>query len=352
MKKTLFAALALVSMASCSNEEVLEVAQKEAIGFENAFVNNSTRSVEDPSFTSEENGKMFSNFAVYGFVNGATLFNGTEVKGSGFGDNATWNYEGNQYWVGGAKYNFAAIAPLTNGNWNKASSSVDNTNKIVTTLDFTNNGITDLLYAANEQYTATATGNSKVGFTFNHILSKVKFTFVNQYTSTGATIRVENIHVTNAHESGSVTLTLGNETNPIVANWTVDEPTLNIDFGNAALASVDAKEPFGWDITEGTNKMESYNERFIIPGSEHTYIVTFDVQLLINGAEVTKYSHQAEVKFTPVEGHSYNITTVITPSNIDPANPNQQRIEFTVTEIDDWTPGTNPEDITTTTPVQ
>ena len=38
MKKTLFAALALAFVASCSNEEVVEMAQKEAIGFDNAFI--------------------------------------------------------------------------------------------------------------------------------------------------------------------------------------------------------------------------------------------------------------------------------------------------------------------------
>ena len=69
MKKTLFAALALVAMASCSNEEVLEVAQKEAIGFENAFVNNSTRSVVDPSKTATD---FHSAFKVFAFVDSAT----------------------------------------------------------------------------------------------------------------------------------------------------------------------------------------------------------------------------------------------------------------------------------------
>ena len=72
MKKTLFAALALAFVASCSNEEVVEMAQKEAIGFDDAFINNSTRSTIDPSYT-ETN--MFVDFGVYGFVEGSTLFN-------------------------------------------------------------------------------------------------------------------------------------------------------------------------------------------------------------------------------------------------------------------------------------
>ena len=116
MKKTLFAALALVSMASCSNEEVLEVAQKEAIGFENAFVNNSTRSVSDPSYASN---KMFNNFKVYGFVNGSALWaEGEDVTGP-----TTWTYANTQYWINGANYTFHAVAPATG--WTKTAANIN-----------------------------------------------------------------------------------------------------------------------------------------------------------------------------------------------------------------------------------
>lgn len=54
MKKIFLIGLAATAMlASCSNDETVEMAQQKAIGFSNAFVNNGTRSVEDPSFTKD-----------------------------------------------------------------------------------------------------------------------------------------------------------------------------------------------------------------------------------------------------------------------------------------------------------
>ena len=54
MKKLFMIGLAATAMlASCSNDETMEMAQQKAIGFSNAFVNNGTRSIVDPSFTKE-----------------------------------------------------------------------------------------------------------------------------------------------------------------------------------------------------------------------------------------------------------------------------------------------------------
>ena len=46
MKKIFLIGLAATAMlASCSNDETVEMAQQKAIGFSNAFVNNGTRSI-------------------------------------------------------------------------------------------------------------------------------------------------------------------------------------------------------------------------------------------------------------------------------------------------------------------
>ena len=138
MKKTLFAALALVSMASCSNEDVLEVAQKEAIGFDNAFVNNSTRSVNDPSKTKDA---FYDAFKVYAFVNGATLLDNKTVSKT----NGAWSYGDPQYWINGATYNFTAYAPKSDDLVVTANTT---TTKDKLALTFTNNeGTVDVLYA-------------------------------------------------------------------------------------------------------------------------------------------------------------------------------------------------------------
>ena len=328
MKKTLFAALALAFVASCSNEEVVEMAQKEAISFENAFVNNSTRSVNNPSYSSTagEGKGMFDKFQVYGFVEGAALWtDGETVTGP-----TTWSYTNTQYWINGADYTFHAVAPATG--WTKTAATAEGG----VSLSFTNDGKSDVLYS-----TATAQGkpkgeNSTVALTFRHILSKVKFSFENAYNSASSTIKVSNIHITNAHNTGNVVL------NGDATTWSAHNENLDLDFGDATTddATTDEATAYGYGTT-----LESYNELLLIPGIEYTYNVTFTVHLLVSGEEIDTYDHDVNVKFTPAAGNSYDILAKIDPKNIDPENPDgQEAIQFTVTNITGWT-GNNVDDI-------
>ena len=63
MKKLFMIGLAATAMlASCSNDETVEMAPSKAIGFSNAFVNNGTRSIVDPSFTTKTFRKFWKIF--------------------------------------------------------------------------------------------------------------------------------------------------------------------------------------------------------------------------------------------------------------------------------------------------
>ena len=320
MKKIFVAMLALAAATACSNDELVSVNQ-EAIGFDNAFINNSVRSV-DPSYT---NDKLFSDFAVFGFVteeNTGTLFDGTQVSGSVL--NGEWTYTGTQYWIEGATYNFYAVAPYS-GAWTKTAASVDGV-----TLTFDNaNGTQDLLFAKAQNIEGQESGqNETVEFTFGHILSKVKFSFTNGYDATNSSIRVENIKINNAYTTGSVVLGANDPA------WTVQDTnaTLELVFGNAATTAVDAEVAFVKDAT-----VESYNERLLIPGAvTGGYNVTFTVKVLVNGVVVKTYNHNVLVDFTPVAGHSYDIAATIDHTNINP-DEELDPIEFTVTDITTWT---------------
>lgn len=346
MKKTLFAALALAFVASCSNEEVVEMAQKEAISFENAFVNNSTRSVNDPSY---KNDKLFSDFAVNGFVNQTVLFDDLRVYTEATAPTtttATWKYDNVQYWIPGASYSFCALAPNTDGGWKNLTATVgtilsEGTKTITTSFDFTNNGTTDLLYDEAACVEGKASGNSAVPFTFRHLLSKVKFSFENKYNATNSAIKVTGIKITNAHETAKAELTSTTTT------WTELEttPSLSLDFG-------DATDDEATSVNEGTapekgyasgSTYESKNEMLLIPSAEYEYKVEFTVALYINNELIDTYNHTgdkaATVKFAPAAGNSYDIKAVITPNNInDDPTVKQEPIEFTVTAINDWTP--------------
>lgn len=326
MKKVIFALAAVVALAACSNEETIIADKGTAIGFD-TFVGKATR-VDDPSLTNTN----LEDFGVFGTVSKsgtALIFNNVEVTGSGVGANANWSYasEYTQYWIAGAKYNFAAVAP-----YNAYENAVFSTTDLNTTLDFTNDAETDLLYAQSVEITglegavagATTPANGKVAFTFRHLLSKVKFSFENQYRSTGSTIRVYDIELTNAHKTASVTLDATN------TDWTGHAGELPIEFGNAAASAVDALEA----IAQG-NELESYNVRFIIPGAEHTYTVSFKVDVLYGTTVVETYEHTASLEFTPAVGTAYDIKTVIDHTNIDPDHA-QEPILFTVTEVDAW----------------
>lgn len=59
MKKLFMIGLAATAMlASCSNDETMEMAQQKAIGFSNAFVNNGTRSIVEPEFHKRNFGRL------------------------------------------------------------------------------------------------------------------------------------------------------------------------------------------------------------------------------------------------------------------------------------------------------
>ena len=349
MKKVLFALAAVVALAACSKEDTLVQQAPEAIGFDNAFVENSTRSVNDPSLTATS----LTDFTVYGYVENAVLFPGTVVNKTinNTDLSSAWRYEGTQYWVAGAKYNFAAIAP--NKGWSNVTTAVaDDKASISTNFAFVNDGETDLLYDEVENKDGLVEQNTAVGFDFRHILSKVKFSFLNGYDVESAKIDVTNVKIENAYTNANVALTNAATT---WSDWT--NATLELDFGFASdnEATTGVKENAAVTYAFGAT-YESLNERFLIPGAApsvtykdennadvnvNAYKVSFDVNLYINGTKVNSeaYHHVAYVEFVPLAGYAYDIKAEITAANIDPEHA-QEPIEFTVNTVGNWTEGT------------
>ena len=341
--KKLFTILAVAAtLVSCAKEDVVREAAPEAIGFDNAFVNNSTRSVVTPGYSTTN---LFEDFAVYGFVEGATLFNGTKVAKDGSVSNGElkqdWKYAGTQYWIAGANYDFYAVAPF-NGNW---AINADTTPASTgAQISFTNvDGTQDLLYSGIEECEGKGSGNAAVAFTFKHILSRVKFSFENGYNASAATIRVRDIKITNAYATGVATLGAN------AATWgdQAGEITAGVAFGNASddEATTDVKESvevaFGY-----ASVYESLNERLLIPGSKE-WNISFVVELLVSGQEIDEYEHTAKATIALAPGMSYDIKAVITATNIDP-NHAQEPIEFTAT-MTDWTDATTENEATVDT---
>lgn len=336
MKKILLSLAAVAMLAACSKEDTLVQQAPEAIGFDNAFVENSTRSVETPGYSTT---KLFNDFAVYGFVEGASLFDGVKVAKDGTVTNGelteVWKYAGTQYWIAGANYDFYAVAPFT-GNWAiKADTTPSDAGAVIS---FTNeNGTQDLLYSSIVEQQGKASGNSAVAFTFKHILSKVKFSFENGYNASAATICVRDIKITNAYATGDAALAKDDATTTDVDEtiaWDNQAGAINVAFGNAtdAEATTDAKESADVAYAYGAT-YESLNERLLIPGSKE-WNISFVVDLLVSGEVIATYNHTAKSTIDLKPGMSYDINAEITAANIDP-NHAQEPIEFTAT-MTDW----------------
>jgi hypothetical protein len=218
--KKLFTILAVAAaVVACQKNETIALDKGEAISFGNAFVENSVRAdvANDPSL----NATTFTEFKVWGTVGGVPIYANNTVTGKvGLtdGEPNIWSCaEVKQYWIKDAEYKFAALAnagTVTLG---------DDKLPAKTTFDATAANV-DLLYAEPVARTGLATGNEPVAFTFNHLLSKVKFTVNNgSTTATGYSFKVHSI-VVNGSKTG--TITLADKTwseKSAAANYTVED---------------------------------------------------------------------------------------------------------------------------------
>lgn len=332
MKKIFLMGLATAAMlASCSQDETVEMAQNtRAISFNNAFVDNATRSVVDPSFRKDNLGS----FAVYGFTQNGQIFDGVTVSSADNGN--TWTYSPIQYWVKGNQYAFAAIAPASVSVSNETRYSTSVTDyKVGMTVSFTNDGKTDLLYANGGAFNADETfmaSPQTVGLTFKHQLSKVKFSFKNN-VSGAYNIKVTDVKITNAKSTGTLTV------NAADANaWSnVGGDPLELEFG--AAGTTDASTA---DAIEFSYEVETYNEQLMIPtASTESYNVTFTVELLNGDVKMGTYNHTATISGVELKlGYCYDFAAELNADNIvvDPDDPDAELkpIEFTVNEISDW----------------
>lgn len=328
MKKLFMIGLAATAMlASCSNDETVEMAQQKAIGFSNAFVNNGTRSIVDPSFIT----KTLEDFAVYGFTQAGQIFKGDKVYKGGSAS-TEWSYDVLQYWVPGNTYTFGAIAPHSVATNVSDVALPENAKKVEMTVAFTNTDAdqVDLLHAEPAQIAGTEvteTYKTPVSMTFRHQLSKVKFSFENA-VGKGYNVKVSNIKIMDAYTNGTLTVAANGNTWSAQAN-----NTLGLDFGNVVADDATADEAA---VIANAATLESYNEKLMIPmDATATYTVTFTAELYQGDVLLGSYNH--EVKIENVEfklGYCYDFKASLTHENI--TNKPLNLIEFDVTNVEDW----------------
>lgn len=325
MKKIFLIGLTAAAMlASCSNDETVEMAQQKAISFSNAFVNNGTRSIVDPSFNKDN----LTDFAVYGFTQKGQIFNGEKVSKGG----AAWSYDNVQYWVPGNTYTFGAIAPYSVAGNVSNVTLPEGATKVEMKVAFTNTDAdqVDLLHAAPTQIAGTAvtpTYTEPVSMTFNHQLSTTKFSFENA-VGAGYNVKVSNVKIEDAYEKGTLTVaatgnTWGGQTNK----------NLELNFGNV-VADTSTTEA---SVIANAATLESYNEKLMIPMvSSATYTVTFTVELFKDKVPLGTYNHTVQIKNVEFKlGYCYNFKASLTHKNI--TGPDElNEIKFNVTSVENW----------------
>lgn len=340
MKKSfLMLGVAAMALASCTNEEVLNVADSRAISFDNAFVNNSTRGV-DPSLTKDN----LKDFDVYGFVtnsssNSSQIFDGVRVYKPENEEPSGWTYDNPQYWVNGNTYTFGAIAPSGAATVSGEAITGVTNKKVGMTVQFTNTNESqkDLLHAAPAAVTVnTEEYNTAVEMTFSHQLSKVKFSFKNS-VGEGYSVKVTDVKITDAKSSG--TLTVSGELD--AANeWSGQQGTLELNFGHAVANTSDTEA----DAIANGGINETYYEKLMIPTPATTsYTVTFTAELIQGTTSVGTFNHSVKIENVELQlGYSYNFTADLTANNIGGSgNPSLNPITFTVELVNDWTPSSD-----------
>ena len=328
MKRFLICALAAVGMVACVSEDVVQLPKSEAISFADAFIGNSTRAeiAEDPS-TTKANLEAFDVWAYMKSTIGTVLVD----EDLTLQNDGSWYYSNTQYWTPERDYFFAALAPMNSNNWDlDASYAIFGGGAGLVTFENID-GSEDLIYATAsastpDRQTLVDEGMPAVKFQFEHLLSKVKFTFHNGFKTDNALLKIENVKMT-APKSGKINLS------DVDYMWTLDknEITHNIeeiplDFGYVGELSTKEGMP---------SKLECARERLTIPADEtYTYDIQFDVTLYYGeevAYEVTKKSAVTGVALE--KGHAYNFYTEINPQNLE-----LHEIVFEVEGVDKWIP--------------
>ena len=318
MKKILLAILCAGVLAGCAREDVA-VTPQVAVTFADAFVDvqGIRTKVADPSITTGS----IDAFKVWGFMDakGGIMFDGELVSKV----NGEWTYANQQFWTPNHTYFFGALAPVENSNW---ALDYSNANEYgLGVVSFTNlEGTEDLLYASTSVKTPDidkllAEGMDPVKLTFSHLLSKLKFTFINGFTTENMTMQVSEIKMT-VPKTATIDLA--------VENWWDGDDWKLIGTESTTLDFADVP------VLDITQSASSANDRLTIPSDKSaSYEISFKVNLFVGdqpAMEVVKTATLTGVAFNM--GRSYNIKTEINPDNLE-----LRPIEFDV-EVDEWIP--------------
>lgn len=325
MKKSILAISTLALMlASCSQDETIEVTTREAIAFGNAFIENSTRAVDN----SYNNDGFRAPFHVYGTITNknretANLFNQELVKK--INGNWVYNEANTQYWIPGNTYNFTAIV---DGNVRGASDVQTDKNGMPVSIKLTDaSKQLDILYAKSEEKIYNLGDPAEVAFTFDHMMAKAVVTVENEIeTDNGYSYKVREIKMS-AQKSASYDIKEG--------YWRDHNEKYALEFGNITDNPIHTSESKDASYIDFNDQKQSAFARLLIPSgkNEKTKIgLKFKFELYKDRVLIESGIKEAQAEVQIKKGCSYKFLIKL-------GNPGEP-IKFSVDKVNDWSENT------------
>ena len=249
-----------------------------------------------------------ANFDVWAHNDNGVVFDGTRVEKQG----DLWVSAVEKMWEEKQGYYFHAFAP---------SGAVSNVGEYpnaerargLGNFAYTNAGDKDLIYAyaTRVQGSLLKINADPVQLEFEHLLSRVQFTFKNNLSE--GNITITDVQITEAVKSAEL-----NCADASIANWTWNVTSTGAyNFGATGT------------IAKGASA-SAENVQFLFPAATRNYEISFNFAYESDAAEV-RTATIADVNL--VIGKAYNINVTIEDKDIV---TEQYKIEFFVAEVKDW----------------
>lgn len=306
--------VAVAALSSCTQSEVLNVADNNVIKFENAYVGKATRAA---TVLDNDN---FGSFYVYGYdsnASGSDVFENVNVFK---GDGTAWGYDNPVEYKAGI-YTFAAYSDggttkgtgqLTSVTFNKKATPV--------TLEiggYTTTDNKDLIVSFSHDNINSA--NAPVTFTFRHALAQVKFT-IQSALGDANKIAISNFSVTGFGDNANLTYTMGKYHGVDAISWN------NLGGGTSATKTIDAL-----DNNVATTSNSAYGTYVVIPQTANL-TMTFDATLYKADGTILKTNTGMTATVSDQDflaGYRYNFIATID-------GPDMGQISFDDILVEEW----------------
>lgn len=336
MRKSILLLAAAAALASCTQSEVLEVAENRAISFD-PFVGKATRAVTEIVDPSAEDGTKLTKFYVfgrYGESSGATydkvVYTNAEVDVTsshinvGPADNI-------QYWVPGKKYMFAAYSDGNNQiQTTESGATVSFGNDGHIKIENYQAGTNDLILATADKTTETSIQSDPgaVQLTFKHLLSQVKFKFDCTAFPTGYQLTISDLKIENVPNKATYSYVTSDYRWTGITTGNVGTLSFSniAEFDKAQAQTSDANFVIPQTYTENVNSNLTATFKVTVKDNHGSNIVSDQplttTALLVSSGNVTQWQ----------TGYRYQYNIKLTPENVGGMYP----IKFTVTTVEGW----------------